>query len=230
MANAWGKEYTKSLDEASLEARLEAIKSGCERYTRSSLYGKDALTFGYNPASYGLWWVVNSGRISGEAYTVLRNMTTYQLCELVHVLLTACGETLEGYTRFIREYCRKKAPTPDELTDPRYIVEKAQASTGYAIIDTKGRDEPYLIDAMHSLRSYERQALTPAAIERYEEHNKKVAEQWAYTWNLVELGYCGACKALLAAIKGHENERYPAVGYNKLYRTVCFACACSQED
>ncbi len=117
---------------------------------------------------------------------------------------------------------------PVTIENPRYIAQKAQE--GYNIIDTTGKEQPYLINAMRSLNSYERQRLTPASIQRYEEHNKRVAQEWAYTWNLVTLGYCGACQKPLAEIPGHENERHSAVGYNKLYRVICFNCACSQED
>ena len=104
-------------------------------------------------------------------------------------------------------------------------MQKAQPY-GYAIIDTTGKDEPYVISAMRSRSSYERQQLTPASIERTEQHDRGVAEDWAYTWNLVERGYCGACKRLLAEIPG-DHKGYTAVGYNRLYRVPC---ACSQED
>ncbi len=123
---------------------------------------------------------------------------------------------------------QKKAPTPSEIADPRYAVQPSQEHS-YAIIDTTGHDEPYTIDAMRSLSRYEREELLPTAIQRYEEYNRTVAEDWAYTWNLVELGYCGSCKKPLAEQPGHEGERYPAVGYNNLYRVLCFSCACSQE-
>jgi hypothetical protein len=117
------------------------------------------------------------------------------------------------------------------IEKPRSIVQKATAGDdGYDIVDTTGKDQPYRINAMDTLSDYERNRLSSVSVQRYEAHSRRVAEDWASVWNIVELGHCGACQKLLAEDPGHKNERYSAVGYNHLYRTICFACACSQED
>jgi hypothetical protein len=116
------------------------------------------------------------------------------------------------------------------IEKPRYLVQPQPDRIGYAIVDTKGQDQPYVINSLQSLSAYERRQRTPENNQHSAEYNKKVAESWAYTWNLVEMGYCGSCHTLLSTVKGHENEWYAAVGYNHLYRTICFACSCSQED
>lgn len=95
---------------------------------------------------------------------------------------------------------------------PRYTVE--EVTNGYNIVDSTGKDEPYFIDRRNS-----------DGVD-ISEGSKECAEHWAYTWNIVEMGYCGACEH-----KFTEGERrYPAVGFHSLDRTICFGCACSQED
>src|SRR5436305_1793129 len=91
-----------------------------------------------------------------------------------------------------------------KTTSPRYIVQKAQPY-GYAIIDTTGKARPSLINAMGSLDRYERAQLTAESIASYEEHNRKVAEDWAETWNLVEQGHCGQCKRKISDIPGYQS-------------------------
>lgn len=95
--------YVRVLDESTLELRLEAIRNFCARATSCDIYGDNALPQGYNPASYGLWWVVASGRVNGETAMALRAMTVRQLCELVHTLLVRCGPTTERYAHFLME-------------------------------------------------------------------------------------------------------------------------------
>jgi hypothetical protein len=68
--------------------------------------------------------------------------------------------------------------------------------------------------------------MSKEAIDRMEEHDKEVAEHWCEKWNLVEAGHCGACRKKFA----EGEKRYPAVGFHSLDRTICFHCACSQED
>jgi hypothetical protein len=101
MVKAWGAKYTRDLDRHDLQDRLEAVRDISERYSRSSIYGENALPFGYNPASYGLWWVVTSSRINGETALALRQMSIRQLSELVHILLVECGPTTGHYAGFL---------------------------------------------------------------------------------------------------------------------------------
>lgn len=63
-------------------------------------------------------------------------------------------------------------------------------------------------------------------IDRMEDSDRQTALSWCETWNLVESGHCGSCKKLFT----EGEKRYPAVGFNQLYRTICFACVCSQDD
>jgi hypothetical protein len=155
----------------------------------------------------------------------------------------------------------------------RYRVEKHDPY-GYQIIDSTGKDEPYIIslarnseqeiaeldgrftnDPDFSYGDYEFELETnfkrvttdltarfgedttfihhhdPAymskeALARMEAHALKTAQEWCNTWNSVESGHCGSCQKLFA----EGESRYPAGGYNHLYRTICLACACSQED
>lgn len=68
--------------------------------------------------------------------------------------------------------------------------------------------------------------MSQEAITRMEEHDLKTAQGWCDTWNLVESGHCGSCKKQFEP----DEKRYPAVGYDRLYKTLCFYCACSRED
>jgi hypothetical protein len=134
----------------------------------------------------------------------------------------------------------------------RYIVVKAYPY-GYSIIDTTGQEKPYtichfvsteeakqdpdyLLDPMFDVHfklvddkfvyELDPRYMTPAEIERSEASDKEVAEHWCEKWNLVEAGHCGACRKKFA----EGEKRYPAVGFHELDRTICFHCACSQED
>jgi hypothetical protein len=114
-------------------------------------------------------------------------------------------------------------PQTITITNPRYIVEK-HPKDGHSIIDTTGKDKPYTIP-LPSRYTYE-PPRTPAELADSNAFNKSVCESWAYVWNIVEMGYCGACQHKFA-----EGEtRYPAVGFHVHDRTICFNCACSQED
>jgi hypothetical protein len=108
LSTAWGRSHVVSLNKDTLERRLESIKNYSERYARD-IYGDDQLPFGYSPASYGLWWVVSSGRVNGTVYGALRAMTVRQLCELVHLLLVECGDTTSDYARFLMERYQEAA-------------------------------------------------------------------------------------------------------------------------
>lgn len=106
----------------------------------------------------------------------------------------------------------------------RYTVQKA-AGRGYDIIDTTGQDKPYHIDAAGSFDGDELARLTPADLESYEAQSQRVAEHWRTIWNRVEAGFCGSCGKPTP-----PGEGYASVGWNSLYKRVCFSCACSQED
>lgn len=99
-----------------------------------------------------------------------------------------------------------------KITKPRYTVQQWQ--TGFAIVDATGKDDPYIIERYNS----DGTDISNAA--------KRCAEDWAYTWNIVEQGYCGACQHKFA----EGEKRYPAVGFHSLDKVICFSCACSQED
>lgn len=109
LLSSWGKGYVRSLNGGTLEHRLQMIRDRIERLSRQDIYEENALPFGYDPAAYGLWWVVTSGRINAETYVALKSMTVRQLCELVHVLLVECGSTTENYARFLMERYRQAA-------------------------------------------------------------------------------------------------------------------------
>ncbi|SRR6266700_224795 len=109
LSNTWGRSYVKSLGEGTLERRLQIIRDRIERLSRQDIYSDDALPFGYDPAAYGLWWVVTSGRVNTQVYAALKSMTVRQLCELVHTLLVECGPTTENYARFLMERYRQAA-------------------------------------------------------------------------------------------------------------------------
>jgi dolichyl-phosphate-mannose--protein O-mannosyl transferase len=96
----FGAKRVKELNTESLEDRLTFIRDYSERFCRSS-YGDNALPFGYNPASYGLWWATTSGRVNSTVYHTLKAMTMRQLCELVHTLLVECGDTTSDYARYL---------------------------------------------------------------------------------------------------------------------------------
>ena len=101
--------------------------------------------------------------------------------------------------------------TKQTITNPRYTV--VEAANGFNIVDSTGEDKPYFIDRHNS-----------DGVD-ISEGSKQCAENWAYVWNIVEMGYCGACEK-----RFNEGERrYPAVGLHSLDRVICFACACSQE-
>lgn len=68
--------------------------------------------------------------------------------------------------------------------------------------------------------------MSQADIDHMEAHDLKTAQGWCDTWNLVESGHCGSCKKKFEP----DEKRYPAVGYDRLYKTLCFYCACSRED
>ena len=105
-----------------------------------------------------------------------------------------------------------------KVTNRRYVVEKAP--NGHSIIDTTGQDKPYTI----KLPEVD-EPRTPEALARSQEFNKGVCEHWAYVWNIVEMGYCGACQK-----RFEEGEtRFPAVGFHRLDRIICYGCAASQE-
>lgn len=97
----FGAKRVKELNAESLEERLMFIRDYSERFCRSSIYGDNALPFGYNPASYGLCWVVMSGRVNSTVCHTLKMMTMRQLCEMVHTLLVECGDTTSDYARFL---------------------------------------------------------------------------------------------------------------------------------
>lgn len=98
----WGTKQVRWLNAASGQTRLEWLKRDCERYSRWRL-DEGGIEFGYNPASYGLWWAVSTGRLNGEATKAILSLNIRQLCELVHVLLVECGPTTEGYARFLMQ-------------------------------------------------------------------------------------------------------------------------------
>lgn len=104
--------------------------------------------------------------------------------------------------------------TQIEVTNPRYSVREVRA--GFEIVDSTGQDEPYLIERLNS-----------DGVD-ISDFNKSVAEGWCYTWNLVEMGYCGACGKLRVEVS--DGGTYPAVGWHHLDKLICFYCACSQED
>lgn len=106
----------------------------------------------------------------------------------------------------------RKQATPI-VTVPRYHVEPASNGTGFTIVDSTGKDQPYIIDRCNS-----------DGVD-ISDASRQVAEDWCWTWNIVEMGYCGACARPL-----QPGERYPAVGFHRLDKVVCFSCACSQED
>lgn len=108
-----------------------------------------------------------------------------------------------------------------DVSKPRYIVAEASDGSGYGIVDTKGNDQPYMIDLPRV-----DEPRTAEELAQSLEFTRKAAEHWAYTWNIVELGYCGACEHKFA----EGEQRYPAVGFHHLDKTICFSCACSQED
>lgn len=105
----------------------------------------------------------------------------------------------------------RKQATP-VVEKPRYHVEPA--SSGFAIVDSTSKDQPYIIDRCNS-----------DGID-ISDASRQVADDWAWTWNIVEAGYCGACARQFAP----GEQRYPAVGFHRLDKIVCFSCACSQED
>lgn len=141
----------------------------------------------------------------------------------------------------------------ETATSQRYRVEKA-SPYGWQIVDTTGQDEPYIIQHFVNTEEFKQQEpdylldpmfgvhfkligdqfvheldpryMSAEDIARSEEHDHKTAQGWCDTWNLVENGHCGACRKTFA----EGEKRYPAVGFHKLDRTICFACACSQED
>ena len=144
-------------------------------------------------------------------------------------------------------------PEQNTVTTQRYIVEK-HAPYGWQITDTTGQDKPYpichfvdteefkreepdyLLDPMFGIHfklvgdrfvhELDPKYMTRAEIERSEASDKEVAEHWCEKWNLVEAGHCGACRKKFEP----GEKRYPAVGFHELDRTICFYCACSQED
>jgi hypothetical protein len=134
----------------------------------------------------------------------------------------------------------------------RYTVEKA-SPYGWQITDTTGEAEPYvihhfvnteeakqepdyLLDPLFDVdfklvndqfvRVQDSRYMTQDEIKRAEEHDRETALYWAEKWNLVESGHCGACRKKFEP----GEKRYPAAGFHKMDRTICFACACSQED
>lgn len=137
-------------------------------------------------------------------------------------------------------------------TNQRYIVEKA-SPYGWQITDTTGQEPPYIIQHFVNTEEAKQEPdylldpmfdvnfklvddkfvhvldpkyMSAEAIARSEEHDKKTAEHWCGKWNLVESGHCGACRKKFEP----DEKRYPAVGFHELDRTICFYCACSQED
>jgi hypothetical protein len=79
-------------------------------------------------------------------------------------------------------------------------------------------------------------AYQETALKLRQEHAQKVAEEWAYTWNLVELGYCGNCHRRIANIPGYrpgpggEPPIHTHTFGHQMYRKLCFDCSCSLED
>lgn len=73
------------------------------------------------------------------------------------------------------------------------------------------------------------------ALRLRQEHARQIAEDWAYTWNLVELGHCGNCQRRIADIPGYQPGPagvLPAHTHtfgHQMYRKLCFDCSCSLE-
>ncbi len=127
-------------------------------------------------------------------------------------------------------------------TAERFTVQTGEYPGTYEVIDTQGKDKPeqfaislylddeeYASECFYARMNYSKipeRLLGEEYAQRYSEHNRKTAERWAQIWNIVEQGHCGACRKKLDP----SEQSYPAVGFNRLYRRVCFACACSQED
>jgi hypothetical protein len=118
------------------------------------------------------------------------------------------------------------------IENPRYVVQ-AGHGLSYAIIDTTGKDAPYVIGESNNDR---RHVKNEASRKRTQEFNRKVAEDWAYTWNLAENGYCGLCKRKISEIPGYQpgtNGEPPQHEFtfgHRMYRRLCFYCSCSQDD
>ena len=117
------------------------------------------------------------------------------------------GQTAHGVRKGIIMAERKI-----EVSNPRYTVREVEP--GFEIIDTQGKDESYLIDRFNT-----------DGID-ISESSKRVANHWAYIWNIVEMGYCGACQKKFA----EGESRHAAIGFHSLDKIVCYACAASPED
>lgn len=100
------------------------------------------------------------------------------------------------------------------IPHPRYSVQEVPA--GFEIVDSTGQDKPYLIERCNT-----------DGVD-ISESRQRVAGDWCYTWNIVEMGYCGACGELRSEVS--DGGTYPAVGWHHLDKLICFYCACSQED
>lgn len=62
----------------------------------------DEIAFEYDSASYGLRWVIQSGRCNGLTVLAIRDMNVRQLCMLVHELMTNC-ENIGEYARYLMQ-------------------------------------------------------------------------------------------------------------------------------
>jgi hypothetical protein len=79
-------------------------------------------------------------------------------------------------------------------------------------------------------------AYQETALKQRQEHAREVADGWAYTWNLVDLGHCGNCHRKIADIPGYqpgpagEPPMHTHTFGHQMYRKLCFDCSCSLED